>query len=180
MDDNTKNDEIKKENDAMKGMQRDTGAGHNQGKRHGTAVKIVIPILIIMVVFGIWAYKNMLPDDGKVDEDVSEFALEATKDFDLETILSYGMPTMIDFGASYCAPCREMAPILVKVNKDYRGKAMIKYVDVEKNPQAAGEFGVSVVPTQFFFDDKGQPYGYHEGFLPEEEIIRVLGELGVK
>ena len=142
--------------------------------------KIIVPILVVAVIFGIWAYKNLPLGSATGEEELSEFALDATEDFDLEQILSYGLPVMIDFGADYCAPCREMEPILEKVNKDYRGRAVIKFVAVQKNLQAAGEFGLRVVPPQIFFDSKGQPYVYHEGFLPEEEIVRILEEIGVE
>lgn len=142
-------------------------------------IKIIVPFLVAAVIFGIWAYKNLLPGN-KMEQDASEFALDATENFDLEKILSHGLPVMIDFGADYCAPCREMEPILEKVNRDYRGRAVIKFVDVQKNPRVAGEFGIKVIPTQFFFDAEGKPYGYHEGFLPEEEIIRILKEIGME
>lgn len=142
--------------------------------------KVVVPILVVVIIFGIWAYKNILLGSIAGEEDTSEYALDATKDLDLEEILSHGLPVMIDFGADYCAPCREMAPVLVRLNKEYRGRAIIKFVDVQKNSSAAGEFGVSVIPTQFFFDRNGEPYGYHEGLLPEQEIIRIFEELGVE
>lgn len=143
-------------------------------------IKIVVPVLVVAVIFGIWAYKNLLPDGGTEEGDMSEFALDATEDFNLEEILSHGMPVMIDFGADYCAPCREMAPILQDLNKEYRGRAVIKFVDIQKNPEAAEGFGITLIPTQFFFDSQGSPHVYHEGFLSGEDIIRVFEELGVE
>lgn len=153
---------------------------YTKGESKRPMVKIVVLVLVVAAIFGIWAYKNLLPGNKAQEYDTSEFALDATEDFDLEQILSHGLPVMIDFGADYCAPCREMEPILEKVNKDYRGRAVIKFVDVQKNPQVAGGFGIKFIPTQFFFDAEGKPYGYHEGFLPEEEIIRILKELGAE
>jgi thioredoxin 1 len=143
-------------------------------------IKILVPVLVIAVIFGIWAYKNLLPASDVKDEDTSEFALDATEDFNLEEILSHGLPVLIDFGADYCAPCREMAPILDELNKEYRGRAVIKFVDIQKNPRASEGFGITVIPTQFFFDKEGTPYSYHEGFLSRENIIRAFEELGVE
>lgn len=142
-------------------------------------IKIIVPFLVAAIIFGIWAYKNLLPG-GIMGQDDSEFALDATEDFDLERFLSHGLPVMINFRADYCTTCRDMDPIIEKVNKDLRGRAVIKSVDADKNLQAAGKFGVWVIPMQFFFDAEGKPYGYHEGFLPEEDIIRILKEIGMK
>ncbi len=161
-------------------LRDDKTRDRNNDGRRGSVVKIIIPILIVAAVFSIWIYKNSSRGNDTNERDTSEFALDATADFDLEQILSYGLPTMIVLGTDYCPPCLEMMPIIEKVNKDYRERAMIKYVDVDKNPQAATHFGLRVTPTQFFLTDEGEPYGYHEGFLSEEEIIRILGELGVK
>lgn len=143
-------------------------------------IKIAVPILVVVVIFGIWAYKNLLPGSKAQGYDTSEFALDATENFDLEKILSHGLPVMINFREDYCTACREMDPILEKVNRDYRGRAVIKSVDADKNLKAAGQFGVWVIPMQFFFDAEGKPYGYHEGYLPEDEIIRILKEIGAE
>lgn len=149
----------------------------NKPKRN--MVKIIVPILVAAAVFGIWAYKNLTPVDTS-DKDTSKFALDATEDFDLEEILSHGLPVMIDLGADYCEPCREMAPILKELNQEYRGKAVIKFVDIEKNQGVAQGFGIALIPTQFFFDKEGEFRGRHEGFLSKEDIISIFGELGVK
>lgn len=85
-----------------------------------------------------------------------------------------GMPTMIDLGAASCVPCKMMAPILEKLEKQYRGKAAIVFFDVRKDPQAAGRFGIRAIPTQIFFDKNRNEVGRHEGFLPEAEIVQVL------
>jgi thioredoxin 1 len=140
--------------------------------------QIIVPILIVIVVFGIWAFKNA--DSNNENLDTSEFALDATEDFDLEEILSHGLPVMIDFGADSCLPCKEMAPVLKELNKEYRGKAVIKFVDVWKNQSAAEGFPLRAIPTQFFFDKDGNPYAYHEGGMDKASIIEVLEELGVE
>ncbi|MDO9535279.1 MAG: thioredoxin family protein [Bacillota bacterium] len=149
-------------------------------------VNILIPILIIIVVFGIWAFKNAgsNDDDGNLDlngnPDTSGFALDATENFNLEEILSHGLPVMIDFGADACDPCKEMAPLLKELNMEYRGKAVIKFVDVWRNQSAAEGFPLRVIPTQFFFDKDGNTYAYHEGGMDKASIIEVLEELGVE
>ena len=91
-----------------------------------------------------------------------------------------GMVTMIDLGADRCIPCKMMAPILAELKKDYEGKADIVFLDVWKDSSLAGKYGIRVIPTQIFYDNKGKEVWRHEGFLGKEEIILMLGKLGVK
>jgi len=91
-----------------------------------------------------------------------------------------GMVTMVDLGARACIPCKMMAPILEKLEKEYAGRAAVIFFDVWKDPKPAHRFGIRSIPTQIFFDKKGREVYRHEGFLSEEEIVRRLKEMGVK
>jgi len=90
-----------------------------------------------------------------------------------------GMVTLVDLGAGACIPCKMMAPILEKLEKVYRGKAAIVFVDVWKNPTGAEPFKIRVIPTQIFYDKKGKEVYRHEGFMSEKDIVAVLTKLGV-
>ncbi len=90
-----------------------------------------------------------------------------------------GKVTMIDLGSDYCIPCRMMAPILEKIEKTYKGKADILFVDVNQNKDQAIRFGIRVIPTQIFFDAEAKEAYRHEGFMSEEEIISRLTTMGV-
>ena len=91
-----------------------------------------------------------------------------------------GMVTMVDLGAKKCIPCKMMAPILVKLEKEYAGRAAIVFLDVWEDPKPAHRFAISGIPTQIFFDKEGKEVFRHLGFLSEEEIVRRLKEMGVK
>lgn len=90
-----------------------------------------------------------------------------------------GMVTMIDLGADSCLPCKMMAPILVKVKKEYEGRAAIVFIDVWKDRAAAQKFGVRAIPTQIFYDRNGREVHRHEGFMDEAGIKTRLKQLGV-
>ena len=81
--------------------------------------------------------------------DHPDFELEA-KSIDLEKLRTYGLPIIIDFGADSCIPCKEMAPVLKKLNAEMRGSVIVKFVDVWKNGGAADGFPIQVIPTQLF------------------------------
>lgn len=91
-----------------------------------------------------------------------------------------GMVTMIDLGAKKCIPCKMMAPIMEKMEKKYAGKAAIIFIDVWENREQAGRFGIRAIPTQIFYDASGKEVSRHVGFMPEEDIIKTLSQLGVK
>ncbi len=91
-----------------------------------------------------------------------------------------GMVTMIDLGAKKCIPCKMMAPILAKLEKEYAGRAAIVFLDVWEDPKPAHRFAIRGIPTQIFFDKDGKEVFRHLGFLSEEEIVRRIKEMGVK
>lgn len=90
-----------------------------------------------------------------------------------------GNVTMIDLGAKKCIPCKMMAPIMEKLEKDYQGKADIVFIDVWENREQAQRFRISGIPTQIFFDRDGKEVYRHMGFLDEQSIIKQLESMGV-
>ena len=90
-----------------------------------------------------------------------------------------GMVTMIDLGAKSCIPCKMMAPILEKMEKVYRGKAAVVFIDVWKHREQAKRFDIKAIPTQIFYNEKGSEVYRHVGFMSEEEIVTQLKKMGV-
>ena len=90
-----------------------------------------------------------------------------------------GMVTMVDLGSDTCIPCKLMAPIMGKVEKKYRGKAVVILIDVRKNQEPIKRFGIRAIPTQIFFDKQGKEVYRHEGFMSEAEIDQVFQNMGV-
>jgi thioredoxin 1 len=91
-----------------------------------------------------------------------------------------GMVTMVDLGAKKCIPCKMMAPILAKLEKEYAGRAAIVFLDVWEDPKPAQRFGIRGIPTQIFFNKEGKEVYRHLGFFSEEEIVRKLKDMGVR
>ena len=90
------------------------------------------------------------------------------------------MVTMVDFGASYCAPCKAMAPFLEKLEKEYKGRAAIVVLDVGKAPNICERYDITELPTQVFYNKQGKEVFRHKGFLKEEDIVKQLKKMGVK
>ena len=91
-----------------------------------------------------------------------------------------GMVTMVDLGADKCIPCKMMAPVLKKLEAQYKGKAAIIFIDVWKNKAPARRFGIRAIPTQIFFDKNGGEVYRHVGFMNEEAIVSRLKKMGVE
>jgi thioredoxin 1 len=89
-------------------------------------------------------------------------------------------PRVIDLGADKCKACKELAPILEQLRKEYEGRVTVDFIDVWKNAKAGEPYKIRVIPTQVFFDKEGKEVWRHEGFLPKADFIAKFAELGVK
>ncbi|MFV0390942.1 MAG: thioredoxin [Paludibacteraceae bacterium] len=76
-------------------------------------------------------------------------------------------PAIIDFWATWCPPCKAIAPVLDDLAKEYAGQIYIYKVDVDKEPQLAGAFGIQSIPTLLFIPMKGDPKA-EVGAIPKE------------
>lgn len=106
--------------------------------------------------------------------------LPSGNQFTIQAALASGRPTLVDFGARSCIPCKKMAPILEQLEKEYRGRANVIFIDVWKDNKVAVPYRVQMIPTQIFFDAKGKEAGRHIGFMDRQPIIDTFKKLGVK
>ena len=90
------------------------------------------------------------------------------------------LPKMLDLGSTTCIPCKQMAPILDSLESLYAGKAEIAFIDVNKDKASARKYGITMIPTQVFFDTLGNEANRHIGFFPADSITARLASLGAK
>jgi thioredoxin 1 len=90
------------------------------------------------------------------------------------------LPRVVDLGADKCKACKDLAPILVELRKEYEGRVNVEFIDVWKNPRAGEPYKYRVIPTQVFFSADGKEVWRHEGFLAKADFIAKFAELGVK
>ena len=96
--------------------------------------------------------------------------------FDAEVVQSDRL-TLVDFGATWCGPCKKLHPIMIELATEYGEKIKVVEVDVGDSPQTAMKFGITGVPQLLFFSN-GKVKETVVGLLPkskiEEKIERYL------
>lgn len=92
---------------------------------------------------------------------------------------SLEIPVLVDFWATWCAPCKQLGPILEKLASEYNGAFLLAKVDVDAEQQLAGYFGIRSVPTVVLIKD-GQPVDGFPGVLPEAQLRQFLAQHGIE
>jgi len=129
----------------------------------GTGMKKIILTLLLVAMFATIACAEQ-----KGSEQIIRQALAS------------GRPTLVDFGAGFCIPCKKMKPILDSVRTEYNGRANVIFVDIKEERDMADKYRIMVMPTQVFFDVKGKEVKRHMGFMDKPEIVAEFKALGVR
>ena len=88
---------------------------------------------------------------------------------ELEELIQGDKPVVCDFWATWCGPCRMLAPVFENVSDKLEDKAVFVKLDVDENEDAAVKYGITSIPNIILFK-KGQPAANHLGFIPEETL----------
>ena len=83
------------------------------------------------------------------------------------------VPVLVDFWATWCGPCRMLAPIIEELAKKYDGKVKVGKVNVDEERELALQFGVSSIPTVLVFQN-GEIKATSVGYRPKEELEALL------
>lgn len=84
-------------------------------------------------------------------------------------------PAIIDLYATWCGPCKRLAPILAEIQKDYGNKIQIYKVDTDKETALARLFNVRSIPLMVFIPKKGEPF-LVSGLRPKEQLVQIINE----
>ncbi len=93
-----------------------------------------------------------------------------------DELLAGSQPVMIDFGATWCGPCKALAPKIEEVAAEFEGRAVVGAADVDECPELAARFRIRSVPTVLFFKG-GQPVDKTVGLVAKETLTEKLNAL---
>ena len=111
----------------------------------------------------IWAVKGEVLVTNRLDIDFSKYQV-----------------TFLELGADRCIPCKKMQPIMKEIAAAFPDRVQVVFYDVWKDPAPAEKYGIQLIPTQVFLDQKGKEIARHVGLFPKEEILELLKKHGVQ
>lgn len=88
-------------------------------------------------------------------------------------VINAQKPTLVDFWATWCAPCRMIAPVLEEIAAENEGKLTVAKVDVDGNPGIATNYGIQSIPTLILFKG-GKPVERLVGFMNKKKLMDKL------
>ena len=93
-----------------------------------------------------------------------------------ELLTASDLPVLVDFYATWCGPCKMMAPILEQVNQQIKGKLRIVKIDTDRYPQLASRYNIEALPTLVLFKN-GEPVGRIEGVIQPQQLEERLNSI---
>ena len=88
-------------------------------------------------------------------------------------VLKSELPVLVDFWASWCGPCKMLAPTVAQIAEEYSGKVKVGKVNVDEQDELSREYGIVSIPTVILFKN-GQPVKTSVGLVPKENLVAMF------
>ena len=143
-------------------------------------------IMLMFVIMQLPVLEAASQKVTKSEGDKKMTTINLTKEEFLDKVMDYeknptewkykgDKPAIIDFYASWCGPCKMLAPVLDELAKEYEGQLYIYKVNTETEEELSRAFGIRSIPTMLFVPMNGQPM-MTQGALPKTELDKIIKE----
>ena len=102
--------------------------------------------------------------------------IELNKDNFKEEVLDSEIPVLVDFWATWCTPCRMMAPIIEDIANSWQGKVKVCKLNTDDAPEIAIKYGIQAIPTLLIFNG-GKEVGSIVGYVPKKTVEEKLQDI---
>ena len=96
-----------------------------------------------------------------------------TKDNFEEEVINSSLPVLVDFWATWCGPCRMLAPVIEEIATEYQGRVKVGKINVDEEQELAVKYGVMSIPTVILFKN-GTVENTTVGYVPKEKLIDMI------
>jgi len=100
--------------------------------------------------------------------------IELTNDNFAAEVLQSELPVLVDFWATWCGPCKMLAPTVAEVATEYAGRVKVGKVNVDNAPELAARYGITSIHALLLFN-KGEVVRTSVGFVPKADVVAMLG-----
>ena len=103
----------------------------------------------------------------------SEFVKTVSDNTFQSEVLQSNEPVLIDFTATWCGPCKQLAPIIDELAKEYNGRLKVAKLDIDDSPETPSSLGIRGVPTVIVFKG-GKEVGRQVGLAPKHKLVALF------
>lgn len=101
--------------------------------------------------------------------------VQQINDAEFDNAIKTAQPTLVDFWAPWCGPCKAIGPVVEELADEYEGKISIAKMNVDDNPVTPGKFGIRAIPTLILFKD-GEVVDQITGAVGKPQLIELINK----